>query len=280
MTSTRRARAERLLSRSRPRFWLYLAGPVLVGAVYGAGSLTEFVSPTTAVLFVYFLLPANLYLYGVNDVFDVSVDAENPKKGQQEVRYDGDVATLALVAVSGLLGVSLAAWRPRTALWVVGFLALGWVYSAPPRLKTKPPLDSISNGLYILPGAVAYAALAEVSPPSLALLGGWLWSMGMHTFSAIPDIEPDRRAGIETLATVLGARRTLLYCGGCWLLAAVVFSRLDVRAGLLLAFYPLFVLGIAVLDIDIDRAYWWFPAINTTVGAVLTIGGLWGIVYG
>ncbi|MFB6071515.1 MAG: prenyltransferase [Halobacterium sp.] len=275
-----RWRAVRLLQRSRPRFWLYLAGPVAVGAAYGAGSTAALFSPVAAALFAYFLLPANLYLYGVNDVFDADADAENPKKDGRETRYDGDPLVAWAVAASALLGVLLAAWRPAVAPAVLAFLALGWAYSAPPRLKTVPPLDSLSNGLYVLPGVAAYVALAGRHPPLAALAGGWLWAMAMHTFSAIPDVEPDRRAGLRTTATVLGERGALAYCGACWLVAAAAFALLDPRAGVLLAAYPVLTAGLALSSVDVDRAYWWFPAINTAVGAVLTVAGLWRLTHG
>jgi 4-hydroxybenzoate polyprenyltransferase len=271
-----------LLVRSRPRFWLYLAGPVLVGVVYGAGSLSALRDPSVALLFGYFLLPANLYLYGVNDVFDADADRENLRKADRESRYRGDRATRVAVAVAAGLGIALLAALPATAVpWLVGFLALGAAYSVPPlRLKTRPPLDSLSNGLYVLPGAAAYAAVAGAAPPVLALAAGWLWTMAMHTFSAIPDVEPDRRAGIRTTATVLGPRIAAVYCGGCWLLAAGGFALLDLRLGLPFLTYPFLLAGIALADVAIDRAYWWYPAVNATVGAAMTIGGLWGLLYG
>jgi len=273
------SRLRRLLKRSRPRFWLYLAGPVVVGVAYGAPDVSALFSAPALVLFAYFLLPANVFLYGVNDVFDADIDTENPKKDDLEVRYAGDRLVVGLVVVSALAGLAIAAWLPAAAPWIVGFLFLGAAYSAPPlRLKTSPPLDSASNGLYVLPGVAAYAALAGANPPLEAIVGGWLWTMAMHTFSAIPDIEPDRRAGIDTLATVLGRRGTLAYCGVVWLLAAGAFALLDPRGGALLLSYPALVLGWEVGGIAIDRAYWYYPAINTLVGMVLTLGGLWRIV--
>jgi 4-hydroxybenzoate polyprenyltransferase len=171
---------------------------------------------------------------------------------------------------------------PRLAWpWLAGFLVLGVAYSAPPlRLKTTPPLDSVSNGLYVLPGAAAYAAVAGAHPPALALASGWLWTMGMHTFSAIPDIEPDRAAGLRTTATALGETRTFAYCGAVWALAAVAFGLLDYRLGLLLSVYPLLATGVYVSDVSTDSAYWWFPTVNAVVGAVLTLGGLWRVAYG
>jgi 4-hydroxybenzoate polyprenyltransferase len=276
------ARGRYLLKLSRPRFWLYLAGPVAVGVVYAAASTADLFTPTTLTLFAYFLLPANVLLYGVNDVFDADIDAENPKKEGREVRYGGDWVVPAAVAVSAVLLLAPAALTPPVVWpWLGCFLVLGVAYSAPPlRLKTRPPLDSLSNGLYVLPGAAAYAAVAGTQPPALAVAGGWLWTMAMHTFSAIPDIGPDRRAGIETTATKLGEGRTYAYCAGCWALAAVAFGRLDVRLGALIGLYPVGVALVARSSIDASRAYWWFPAVNTVVGALITMGGLWRVVHG
>lgn len=275
-------RAAYLLKLSRPRFWIYLAGPVLVGAVFGASSPLDLLSAPILALFAFFLLPANVLLYGVNDVFDADVDQANPKKDDREARYTGQRSVVVAVVASGLLGLALVPLLPAGALvWIAAFYALGIGYSAPPaRFKTTPVLDSISNGLYFTPGAAAYVALAGSQPPALAVVGAWLWTMGMHTFSAIPDIEPDREAGIRTTATVLGERRTYAYCLACWALAALAFGALDVRLGALFLVYPALVAAIATATVDVSRAYWWFPAINSAVGALFTMGGLWTLVYG
>ena len=276
------SRLRYLLKLSRPRFWLYLAGPILVGVAFGARDPGDLLSLPGVALFAYFLLPANVYLYGVNDVFDADVDAENPKKEGREVRYGGQRFVVAAVVASGALIAVPAAIVPLIALpWIAAFLLLATEYSAPPlRFKTTPLIDSLSNGLYVLPGAAAYAAVAGEHPAALAVAGGWLWSMAMHTFSAIPDIEPDRRAGIRTTATLLGERGAYAYCAACWALAAVAFGALDWRAGALLAAYPVVCTAVALSEVAVDRAYWYFPAINAAVGAVLTIGGLWRVVNG
>ncbi|MCU4926306.1 prenyltransferase [Halobacteria archaeon AArc-dxtr1] len=271
-----------LLVLSRPRFWLYLAGPVLVGVAYAADAPTELLVPATVALFAYFLLPANVFLYGVNDVYDREIDTENPKKEGREARYEGQRFVPVVVGLCAALALALVPIVPPSAWpWLAVFLFLGAAYSAPPlRFKTTPLLDSMSNGLYIVPGAAAYAAVASGQPPALAVLGGWLWAMGMHTFSAIPDIEPDRRAGIQTTATVLGEGKTYVYCGGCWLLAAAAFAVLDVRLGAVMLAYPTLIAVVSGTSVAVDRAYWWFPAINTVVGAALTLGGLWRVFYG
>ena len=271
-----------LLTLSRPRFWLYLAGPVIVGVAAAARTPGELFAPLAVAFFAYFLVPANLFLYGVNDVFDADVDAENPKKEGREARWQGDRTVVATILVSGALGFGLTAVTPAVAWpYLAGFFFLAVEYSAPPlRFKTTPFLDSLSNGLYILPGAAAFATLTGTHPPLGALVGAWLWTMGMHTFSAIPDIEPDREAGIATTATVLGEERTYAYCGAAWLAAAVAFAVVDARISLLLLAYPVVVFALYWSDVPTDRAYWWYPALNTLVGMVLTMGLLWRLVYG
>lgn len=271
-----------LLRISRPRFWFYLAGPVVVGVAYGAATPTELFSPFAVALFVYFLLPANVFLYGVNDVFDRDIDEHNPKKDQREVRYRGDELIPVAVVISGVTGLAFLPLLPVAgAVTMVAFLALAAEYSAPPlRFKTTPGLDSLSNGLYILPGVVAYTALAGALPPLAALAGAWLWAMAMHTFSAIPDIQPDQEAGIRTTATTLGERGTYAYCGAVWGLAALVFALVHPFFGAVLAVYPLLVAAIAVFDVNVDRAYWWYPFINTVTGMILTLGALWVMLYG
>jgi 4-hydroxybenzoate polyprenyltransferase len=269
---------------SRPRFWLYLAGPVLVGVAYGADTVTDLLSPTTLALFAYFLVPANVYLYGVNDVFDREIDEQNPKKSGEDAREtrfrsDRRNTVLAALALSAFGLVAVVLFVPAVAYqWLAGWFVLATAYSAPPlRFKTTPLLDSLSNGLYVLPGAAAFAAVSGQQPPALGVAGGWLWAMGMHTFSAVPDVEPDRAAGIRTTATLLGERGAYAYCATCWLAAAVAFGALDWRLGALLLTYPLLVVGISQTGVDVERAYWWFPAVNALVGMALTLGGLWRV---
>jgi 4-hydroxybenzoate polyprenyltransferase len=104
--------------------------------------------------------------------------------------------------------------------------------------------------------------------------------MGMHTFSAIPDIEPDREAGIRTTATELGEFDTYLYCAATWLLAAVAFVTVHPFFTVVLMLYPLLVFGIVYSDVDVGDAYWWYPAINTLTGMSITLVGLWVLLYG
>lgn len=269
--------AAALWTLSRPRFWMYLAGPVLVAAAFAASAPAELLAWRPLAFLAFALVPANVFVYGVNDIFDAEIDAANPKKAGREGRFTGQRGVVAAVGLSGALGLLAVLLLPAPARpWLAGFLALSFAYSAPPlRFKARPFLDSLSNGLYILPGVAAYVGLAGHAPPIAALAGGWLWTMAMHTYSAVPDIGPDSEAGIETTATRLGRRGALLYCALCWTGAALAFGRLHPAFGALMAVYPLLAGWSARERVDIHRVYWWFPAINTLVGMSMTLAGLW-----
>jgi len=283
MSFSARERAVYLFKLSRPRFWFYLAGPVLVGLVYAAETPRQLLSPFNFALFLYFLLPGNLFLYGVNDYFDADIDEQNPKKDDKEVRYTDDAVVAAVVVASGVAGLAFVPFLSPPALVALGvFHLLGVEYSAPPaRFKTTPFADSFSNGLYIVPGVIGFLALAPLDAlPPLAVAGAWLWAMGMHTFSAVPDIAPDRATGTATTATYLGEARTLGYCAVVWAASAAVFATVSVPFAALLLVYPGLALGVAYADADVDRAYWYFPLLNTGVGAVVTLARLWELVFG
>lgn len=249
--------------------------------VYAVPSPDALLSPLSFALFLYFLVPANLFLYGVNDYFDAGIDEENPKKDEKEVRYTDDTAVALAVVASGALGFGFVPFLSFDALvWLLVFYALAVGYSAPPtRFKTVPFADSVSNGLYVVPGVVAFLALASPDElPTLAVAGAWLWAMGMHTFSAVPDIQPDRAGGVETTATFLGETRTLGYCVAVWTASVVVFASVSLPFAVLLLVYPALALGVAYTETDVSRAYWYFPLLNTGVGAVVTLAGIWRLV--
>lgn len=265
---------------SRPRFWLYLGGPALLGVVMGATSVEGLLTQENFLLFLYFLIPANIMLYGVNDYFDRDIDEENPKKGEKEEEYRGSLFTDSVIGLSTALSVPVALLLPQKALPVmIFFILLSVAYSAPPfRFKARPFLDSVSNGLYILPFVLTYIYSTKSFPPILTVAGGWAWTMAMHTFSAIPDIEPDRKAGIETTATYLGRKKTYIYCSLVWAVSGLLVAVWNIYAGLLILIYPLLCTGFYLSDLSDSEAYWYYPYINAFIGMILTMAGLYTLI--
>ena len=183
---------------SRSRFWFYTAGPFTVGCIWGANRFLDLANPEFFIYLFYFLIPANVFLYGVNDYWDRDTDLLNPKKeGKEYVVNDSDRGKLKdiltlITALSLLLMVFQKNWGERIIFGV--FLFLSYFYSAKPfRFKTVPLLDSASNVLYALPGVFAYYQVTGALPPQNVMLAAFLHSSAMHLFSAIPDIEYDRK---------------------------------------------------------------------------------------
>jgi 4-hydroxybenzoate polyprenyltransferase len=266
-----------LLKTSRPRFWLYLAGPYLVGYTAGVDTLRVAFDPLFAAWFLYFLVPANLLLYGVNDLFDGDTDRFNPKKRERENLLERPHVSalrraLLLTGVVTALAVASAGTMALVLLWLA-FLTLAIGYSAPPlRLKARPVVDSASNVLYGLPGILGFHQASGHLPAAEVVGAVLLWTAAMHLFSAVPDIESDRRAGLATTAVLLGYRTSLVACAGLWLgaIALVVASALPLAVAVVGALYPLVPLWLASSPTArIGPVYWLFPRINGAAGFAL-----------
>ena len=318
-----------LLRVSRPRFWMYVFGPFLIGIaaafrayhditpqerwramigiVYNIfelflsflknighdRSLIIFLVLFIAfivLLFGYFLFPANLLLYGVNDYFDRDTDKLNPKKDAYEQRLTDVSAPRLLIWIVVINTIWLLALiifffqlpflTPFTIAlsisFLIGFIILSMTYSAPPfRFKARPFFDSISNILYIFPGLFAYFFFTpslSFPLPWLAIAAGSFWCMAMHAYSAVPDIEADTKAGLQTIATKLGAYRTLLVCLVLYILSAIFAAAASSGFVLRYTFLVLGLVYVGMMIISLTRLdklmpiYKRFPLVNTVVG--------------
>ena len=250
--------------------------------IFGVSETSNFLTVHNLAVGLYFLIPANIMLYGINDYFDRDIDEENPKKDEKEESYRSSRIVDSVIGVSALTAIPVALSLPqRVYPLMLVFLGLSYQYSAPPfRFKTKKYLDSISNGLYALPFFITYTWLSGSLPPASVMAGAWLWTMSMHTFSAIPDIKPDREAGIQTTATYLGRTGAYGYVTAVWILSAAAMTLHSIYLGTIFLIYPVLTTLVFYLDIDDSRAYWWFPYINAFTGMVIAISGLWVLVHG
>lgn len=267
------------LKTSRPRFWIYLLGPWLVGSLFNAQSPLEIVSSTQFWLgLLMFSWPANFFLYGVNDLADVDTDALNQKKSSYERRmHQSEIGLLYLGLATTLI---LFIWfmfaiPTASAAATAMFLLLSASYSLSPlRFKARPLIDAYSNILYALP---AFAS-ASLSPQGLRIdsLQFWAvvlavltWNAGMHTYSAIPDIHPDRIAGLQTTAVWLGERRALLFVIFNWAVTSLIALLVVGWAATPFMFYPLFAWSIRTYHFSVATYYPYFPKINLVLGLYL-----------
>ena len=71
---------------SRFRFWIYTGGTYVVGYALGFSVFADFFRPDYYLYLLYFFIPANIFIYGVNDYWDRETDILNPKKDHKEYR--------------------------------------------------------------------------------------------------------------------------------------------------------------------------------------------------
>ena len=259
---------------SRPRFWLYLFGTYLLGLAAGAASTADFLRADSILFGLYFLLPANLLVYGINDIFDFETDRLNPKKTEYEmlVRPESHkllaiwVIVLNLPFLVAAFFIAYPAFVPLAA-----FLILSIFYSAPPvRAKAIPIVDSLFNILYVFPAAFAYQMLTGNFPPAIVMISGGAWTAAMHAYSAIPDIDADRSAGLSTIATLLGKTRTLAFCFVMYIAAAAcAFPYLGSVAVMVGLIYIGMILVTYFREDSLFKIYSRFPILNAGVGLAL-----------
>jgi 4-hydroxybenzoate polyprenyltransferase len=214
---------EQLLLSSRPLSWINTAFP-FAAAYYLA---TRELDLAFWIGTIYFLVPYNLAMYGINDVFDYESDLRNPRKGGVEgAVLDRSLhrTTIVAVLVTNIPFVVALVLLGSPVSWLVLAVSLFAVvaYSAKGlRFKEVPFLDSITSSThFVSPAAYGLALAGVVVEPSLvALLAGYfLWGIASHAFGAVQDVIADRAGGIASIGTVLGSRVTARFA----LLAYVV----------------------------------------------------------
>lgn len=262
----------RLLLLSRPRFWLYLLGPFLVGYAAGFQARSDFFTLQFWYSFFYFLLPANIFLYGVNDFFDHDTDIHNAKKGTKEYLMQQSDKKFYMNSVLGsfLLSIPLFLFfNPLPRYTLVLFFLLSFFYSAPPiRFKAKPVLDFISNILYILPGVIVYMQLTNNTVSMAILIAAGCWTGAMHLYSAIPDIAADKKVNLNTTAVLLGKQKSLVLVMMLWSVSAFIASGIS-PIFIVTWIYPMITAAVYSRLLPLEKMYWYFPWIHAILGFLL-----------
>lgn len=269
---------------SRPLSWINTAYPFALTTLLLDRPLSW---PALVIGTVYFLVPYNLAMYGVNDVFDYESDLRNPRKGGVEgavlaPRFHRPVLLAALAANVPFLVALAVLGNP--ASWLVLAVSVFAViaYSAPVlRFKERPVLDSITSSTHFVSPAVYAVALAGSAPDAravLLLVAFFCWGMASHAFGAVQDVPADREAGIGSIATVLGARPAVAFAAALYLAAGVLAACSGWPTALagLVAIPYLAMVGpfLAITDAEAERANrGWrrFLGINYGAGFAVTM---------
>jgi 4-hydroxybenzoate polyprenyltransferase len=272
-----------LVVSSRPLSWVNTAFPF--GLTYYL-----FVGQFDALFVVgtlFFLIPYNVLMYGINDVFDYESDLRNPRKGGVEGALLGPELHRPMVLLSALLPlpflVPLILWGSLLSTGVLA-LALFFVvaYSAKNfRFKEIPFVDSVTSSLhFVMPAVFAMALVgAELTGLSLTLLASFFfWGMASHAFGAVQDVVADREAGVGSIATAIGAKGTVRFAVVLYLVAGLVVVVTPWPLPLIAPVALLYVGALApwwsVSDEDAwkaNRSWKWFLGLNFVAGAVVVL---------
>jgi 4-hydroxybenzoate polyprenyltransferase len=225
------------------------------------------------------MIPANIFLYGVNDISDKDTDMFNPKKDEKEYRAaEKDRRNLyLLVSLSLIYGIVLIIFSQPdliATMMFISWMLLSIFYSVKPlRFKAMPILDFSSNILYVIPALLAFYQVTLIIPSILPVIAAFMWTSAMQIFSAIPDIEADRKANLKTTAVMVGERVSLILCLLFWGIFAgilVFVTPWNAPWNLLMFIYPAIPLYLLIRpSVSIERAYWYFPYYTGLFGMIL-----------
>nr|WP_272902524.1 prenyltransferase [Brevibacterium daeguense] len=276
-----------MLIASRPLSWINTAFPFAAAYLLGGGGIDlAFVLGT-----MFFLVPYNLAMYGINDVFDYESDLRNPRKGGVE----GHLATpdqhsriliAAVVACVPFLVYLfvIGSWLSNAVLVLSMFAVVAYSVKGL-RFKEIPVLDSVTSSIHF--SSPAWFGLALLGQPldgdAWLILGAFfLWGVASQAFGAVQDVLPDREGGLKSVATAFGARATVR-------LATVVYLAAGVL--LVLTFWPVQLAGLLALPYALNTGRFWsitdatsadahrgwrvFLWLNYVVGFLVTMLMIW-----
>jgi 4-hydroxybenzoate polyprenyltransferase len=213
---------------SRPISWINTAYPFAATYLF----ITREISIELILGTLFFLIPYNLLMYGINDVFDYESDLRNPRKGGIEgallaPKWHRLTIWSAVLSCLPFVIYLLAVGTLNSAAWLLLFVFTVVAYSAKGlRFKEKPFLDSLTSASHFVGPMIFGAALAgaDLGEPKLLamILSFTLWGVASHAFGAVQDVKADREGSISSIATVIGARATTRFAFMAYLFAGVL----------------------------------------------------------
>lgn len=224
----------RLFWSSRPISWVNTAFP-FAAAYYFSRDQIDWLLVVGS---IFFLIPYNLLMYGVNDVFDYESDLRNPRKGGLEgalldPRFHKPVLLVSFgLAIPFVLILSFVNPISTIWLWLSIFMVIAYSLKGL-RFKEIPFLDSVTSAAHFVTPAIVGLAMAKADLLQqhlvIALIAFMLWGMASHAFGAVQDVRADREAGIASIATKIGARVTVRFSVALYFVAGLLTLMLPDR---------------------------------------------------
>ena len=270
-----------IIKSSRPISWINTAYPFAAGYVL----VTHTFSSILILGVLYFLIPYNLMMYGINDVFDYESDLRNPRKGGVEgavlsPSLHKPIIIAVLLTNLPLLGVLLLIGSAAANITLVFIVFMVLAYSvAKLRFKERPLLDSVTSSIHFV-GPLVYGLVLTGWSESYwwYIIPFFLWGMASHAFGAVQDIIPDKQARIDSIATYFGARNTVRFAALLYILCTLILATPGLYGGIVGLCALLYALTVVkywrITEKDSALAhYGWtrFLRLNQFTGFVITI---------
>lgn len=248
------SKLKKLFVISRPISWPNTAYPFAAGYLITGGTL----DPTFFVATLYFLIPYNLLMYGVNDVFDYESDIRNPRKGGIEGAREQKAFHSTIIWAAIITNVPFLLWLfingtliSNIVLVIIVFFVLAYSVAGL-RFKEIPILDSITSSIHFVGPLVFAVALTGFSPAYIPyIVAFFLWGAASHAFGAVQDIIPDREGKLASIATVLGARLTTRLVFALYIISSII---------VIIQGFPAAIVGVTGLIYAVNV----FPYLNIT----------------
>jgi 4-hydroxybenzoate polyprenyltransferase len=276
---------------SRPISWINTAYPFAVAYFL----VTRSFDATLVIGTLFFLIPYNLLMYGINDVFDYESDLRNPRKGGiegalLEPRYHRLTVVAAVASsVPFILYLTFVGNSASTG-WLYLFVFTVIAYSAKGlRFKEKPFLDSLTSSSHFVGPMIFGLSIAGANlgdPDLLMFIAAFsLWGIASHAFGAVQDVKADREGSISSIATAIGARATTRFAWFAYLAAALLVG-FSSQPWLLLGALPYVMVVGRFWNItdetceSANQGWKQFIKLNFFAGAVVTFCWLVPLVFG
>lgn len=271
----------KLFKVSRPISWINTAFPFAATYLVLGGQIDAVWIIGT----LFFLIPYNLLMYGVNDVYDYESDIRNPRKNS--IEGAAEAKSFHPVILRWAYGLTfpfilalllLASWQADLVLLIVVFFVVAYSLKGL-RFKEKPFLDSMTSSIHFV-GPMIYALALLGFPPEAwpFALSLFLWGVASHAFGAVQDVIPDRKGGLSSIATIIGARATVWFSLVLYALAVIAVGIQGGGALVVAAAGLIYIANLipylSITDNTSEKAHdGWrrFIWLNYFVGAVVTI---------
>ena len=212
----------KIIKTSRPLLWFTHFTLLIYGGIQS--SSFSFYKPQFILSILVFSLPFSLFIYAINDFYDLKSDLINPRKGTIFGEKHSDETTKYLQAWGYVgLGLTLLAayFIGLSVLVVVALLSilLFFYSSSNLHLKSVPIVDAIvGGGLYFYLTMVAgyfvfegnQLTVASILLPPFILVA--LIGIVGQLMGTVLDEEPDRKSRINTAAVFFGSNRIISLC--------------------------------------------------------------------